>query len=86
MCCDTKAIETGIILLVDHGQSSYWTAKSLFLFLASDHTEADPNSTLGVDFWTIIFYNLKNSVQDESNEGSNFIFCSLEVGHWVTQT
>ena len=25
-----------------HGQSSYWTAKSSFLFLASDHTEADP--------------------------------------------
>ena len=44
-----------------HGQSSYWTAKSSFLFLASDHTEADPNYTLGVDFWTMISYNLKNS-------------------------
>ena len=44
-----------------HEQSSYWTAKSSFLFLASDHTEADPNYTLGVDFWTMIFYNLKNS-------------------------
>ena len=44
-----------------HGQSSYWTANSSFLFLASDHTEADPNYTLGVDFWTMIFYNLKNS-------------------------
>ena len=44
-----------------HGQSSYWTAKSSFLFLASDHTEADLNYTLGVDFWTMIFYNLKNS-------------------------
>jgi hypothetical protein len=29
-------------------------------------------------FWTIIFYNLKNSHQDLSNEGSNFVF---EVGH-----
>ena len=28
-------------------------------------------------FWTMIFYNLKNSIQDLSNEGSNFI----EVGH-----
>ena len=46
---------------VSHGQSSYWTAKSSFLFLASNHTEADPNYTLGVDFWTMIFYNLKNS-------------------------
>ena len=44
-----------------HGQSSYWTAKLSFHFLASDHTEADPNYTLGVDFWTMIFYNLKNS-------------------------
>ena len=44
-----------------HGQSSYWTAMSSFLFLASDHTEADPNYTLGVDFWTMISYNLKNS-------------------------
>ena len=46
---------------ISHGQSSYWTAKSSFLFLATDHTEADPNYTLGVDFWTMIFYNLKNS-------------------------
>ena len=50
-----------IYYAVDHGQSSYWTAKSSFLFLASDHTEADPNYTLGVDFWTKIFCNLKNS-------------------------
>ena len=48
-------------IILDHGQSSYWTAKSPFLFLASNHTEADPNYTLGVDFWTMIFYNLKNS-------------------------
>ena len=34
-------------------------------------------------FWTIIFYNLKNLIQDLSNEGSNFILSSLEVGHWV---
>ena len=46
-------------VMLSHGQSSYWTAKSSFLFLASDHTEADPNYTLGVDFWTMIFYNLK---------------------------
>ena len=44
---------------IGHGQSLYWTAKSSFLFLASDHTEADPNYTLGVNFWTKIFYNLK---------------------------
>ena len=41
-----------------HGQSLYWTGMSSFLFLASDHNEADPNYTLGVDFWTKIFYNL----------------------------
>ena len=32
-------------------------------------------------FWTIPFYNLiKNSHQDQSNEGSNFIMSLLEVG------
>jgi len=49
-----------IMGLLGYGKSSYWTAKSSILFLASDHTEADPNYTLGVDFWTMIFYNLKN--------------------------
>ena len=29
---------------------------------------------------------LKNSHQDLSNEGSNFILSSLEVGHWAAQT
>ena len=33
----------------------------------------------------MIFYNLKNSVQDKSNEGSNFILSSLEIGHGVVQ-
>ena len=33
----------------------------------------------------MIFYNLKNSSQDLSNEGSNFILSSLEVGHGVVQ-
>ena len=34
--------------------------------------------------WPVII--LKNSHQDLSNEGSNFILSSLEVGHWVAQT
>ena len=42
-----------------HGQSSYWTAKSSFLFLTSDQIWADPNITQRMDFWTMIFYNLK---------------------------
>ena len=37
-------------------------------------------------FWTMIFYNLKNSSQDLSNEGSNFILSLLEVGRKVAQT
>ena len=32
------------------------------------------------------FIILKNSGQELSNEGSNFILSSLEVGHWVAQT
>ena len=34
--------------------------------------------------WFLII--LKNSHQDLSNEGSNFILSSLEFGHWVAQT
>jgi hypothetical protein len=37
-------------------------------------------------FGTMIFYNFKNSHQDLSNEGANFILSSLEVGHCVAQT
>ena len=33
-------------------------------------------------FWTMIFFIvLKNSGQELSNEGSNFILSSLEIGH-----
>ena len=33
-------------------------------------------------FWTMIFFiALKNSGQELSNEGSNFILSSLEIGH-----
>ena len=34
-----------------------------------------------VDFLDHDFYNLENSSQDLSNEGSNFILRQLEVGH-----
>jgi hypothetical protein len=34
--------------------------------------------------WSFII--LKNAHQDLSNEGSNFILSSLEVGHWAAQT
>ena len=46
-----------------------------------------PNYTPGRGFfglWSFII--LKNSHQDLSNEGSNFILSSLEVGHWAAQT
>ena len=45
----------------------------------------DPNYAPGLDFWTTFFFNLKNSGQDLSNEGSNFILSSLEVAR-VAQT
>ena len=34
-------------------------------------------------FWPWSFIILKNSHQGLSNEGSNFILSSLEVGHWA---
>ena len=48
----------------------------------------NPNYTPGpgLIICTMIFYNLKNSHQDLSNEGSNFILSSLEVGHCVSIT
>ena len=69
-----------------HGLFNRWTAMSPFLFLTSGQHEVgnwDSNYTPGVNFWTMIFYNLKNSRQDLFNEGSNFILSSVEVGHWV---
>ena len=46
----------------------------------------DPYYAPGLDFLDHIFFNLKNSGQDLSNEGTNFILSSLEVGHWFAQT
>ena len=62
----------------------YWTAMSSFCFLPSDQPgveTCDPNYTPGVDILDQIFFYLKNSGQDLSYEGSNFILSSLEVGH-----
>ena len=46
----------------------------------------DPNYTPGVDFLDHNFFDLKNSGQDLSYEGSNFVLSSLEVGNRVAQT
>ena len=47
----------------------------------------DPKShPVGRFFGPWSFIILKNSHQDLSNEGSNFILSSLEVGHWAAQT
>ena len=40
-----------------------------------------PKLRPGIGFFGPRFFNLKNSGQDLSNEGSNFILSSLEVGH-----
>ena len=70
--------------------SLYWTAKSSFSFLTSDQLEAcyfGPKLHTGGGFfgpWFFII--LKKSHKDLSNEGSNFILSSLEVGHWAAQT
>ena len=51
-----------------------------FFFQIFPH-EADPYYTPGVDF---LDQNFLSSIT--SNEGSNLILSSLEVGHWVAQT
>ena len=53
-----------------------------FFQLICPHAELETQITpRGWIFWNMIFYNLKNSSQDLSNEGSNFILSLLEVGH-----
>ena len=58
---------------------------SRHFFLTSDQHEGGELGTQitpqGCIFWTMIFIILKKSHQDLSNEGSNFILGSLEVGH-----
>ena len=68
-----------------YGLILIWTELLSNVFLADLPTfEAETwntNYTSGVDFLDHDFYNLKNSSQDLSNGGSNFILSQLEVGH-----
>ena len=63
---------------------------SRHFFLTSDQSEAcylGPKLyPRGGFFGPWFFIIIKNSHKDLSNEGSNFILSSLEVGHWVAQT
>ena len=60
-----------------HGLLNIWTELLSIIFSWSAHMRREigtqitrpANYTLRVDFWTMIFYNLKNSSQDLSNEG-----------------
>ena len=61
----------------------FWQVDSMRLELG---TQITSQGWIVPNFLTMIFYNLKNSHQDLSNEGSNFILSSLKVGHWVAQT
>ena len=59
----------------------YGTAVNFFQLICPHEAGIwDPNYTIGWIFWTMIFFNLKDSSQDLFNEGSNFILNSLEVG------
>ena len=75
---------------LNHGHLHTGTAKSSFFFLTSDQPEGQYLETKlhpgGGFFGPWFFIILKNSHQDLSNEGSNFILSQLEVGHWVAQT
>ena len=60
-----------------------------FLFLNFNWGREKGSANLhpwGVFFGSWSFVILKNSGQDLSNEGSNFILSSLEVGYWNAQT
>ena len=55
--------------------------KSFLVICPHEAGTWNPNYTPGVDFLDHDFLSSKNSGQDLSNEGSNFILSSLEVGH-----
>ena len=73
---------------ITHGLLNIWT-ELLSIFLADLPTwggnlgpKLHPGGGLLGPWFFII---LKNSHQDLSNDGSNFILSSLEVGHWGAQ-
>ena len=71
-----------------HGLLTIWTELLSIFFGWSAHMRRELGTQItpwGWIIWTMILYNLKNYSQDLSNEGSNFILSSLEVGHWVAQ-
>ena len=71
---------------VNNGHLYIWTELLSIFFSWYSHMRWQLGTKItpqGLIFWTMIFYNLKNSSQDLSNEGSNFILSSLEVGYWV---
>ena len=75
-----------LIYLFIRRQSSYWTAKLSFFFWQVTEILGPKLHPRGGFFGPWFFIILKNSHQYSSNEGSNFILSSLEVGHWVAQT
>ena len=59
-----------------------WTEHSADLFFEIISGKKAPQITLREwIFWSMIFYDLKKFISRSSNEGSNFIMSSLEVGH-----
>ena len=71
------------VLIIDSTWTSFIYGQNCcqFFLLICPHEAETWDPSWGWIFWTMIFYNLKNSSQDLSNEGSNFILSSLEVGH-----
>ena len=84
-----KKLHKKIHCYISHGHLYKWTAMSSFFFWQVDSIRRELETQItprGWIFWNMIFYNLKNSIQDLSNEGSNFILILFEVGHWAAQT
>ena len=73
--------------VLDHGQLYTGLLSRHFFSVNCTRWELGTQITpRGWIFGTMIFLILKNSHQGLSNEGSNFILSSVEVGHWVSQT
>ena len=82
-CCKgPKSVISGDLLKNTHVWATQWLTSSELKIKFDPSLDRSECEFFGPWFF-IIF---KNWHQDLSNEGSNFILSSLEVGHWVAQT
>ena len=87
-CNEVQWVNQNVAVWLDQGLLYRWTEHWFFLkkIPLGEGSKAPKLHPRDGFFGPWSFIILKYSYQDLSNEGSNFILSSLEVGHWVAQT